>query len=152
MSVLHIVRNKRGVGLLDAMVTLLILSVVAMFFGATYPSGVRCARQAQEYKTAAAIAQRKMELVRLMAYQSLTQPLLSIKVIDTDSMTSPYSFTSRDAVANELHQGTGTLTVTDLPGGIRRVRVTVSWQGTYPEVARSIVLTTLVADKRPQGG
>lgn len=142
-------KSRRGAGLVDVMMTLLVLSIAGVIFSATYPAGFSCSRRAQEYKLATAIAQRKMEQLRATNYESLTQPLLhQAGVIDSDSVTSPYSFTSVDSLSAHLTQGSGTIAVEDLSASLKRVKVTVRWQSRTEASPRSIELTTVFADKR----
>ena len=154
-------KSRRGTTLVDLMVTIFLLGMAGVIFAATFPMGFACSRKAQAYKTATAIAQRKIEQLRAMNYESLTQPLLqSAGTIDSEPTGSPYSFTSVDGVADQLTLGTGALEISDVtisPTGaleisdvttsLKRVQVTVSWQDKNSTV-RSVQLTTLFADKR----
>lgn len=131
------------------MVTLLILSTAGVVFAAAFPMAFSCSRQAQERKIATAIAQRKLEQIRASNYESLTPVLLrDAGTIDSSATSSPYSFTSVDGVADQLTAGTGELTLEDIADSLRRVRVTVAWQGQPGKPDRTIQLTCLVADKR----
>ena len=146
---LRIIRSRRGVGLVDAMVTLFLLAAAGAVFAAMFPTGFAASRQAHERKVAASIAQRKMEQVRAMGFESLTCPLLqSAGVIDADDTTSPYSFTSVDSIAVRFASGTGELSVEDVSSDIKRVQATVTWEGPPGSADRRVRLTTLLTDKR----
>lgn len=142
-------QSKRGAGLVDVMVTLFLLSVAGIVFSATFPAAFTCSRKSQEYKLGTAIAQRKMEQLRAMNYESLTEPLLhQAGVIDSGSMSSPYTFTSVDSLATHLTSGKGTISVIDVNGHLKKVEVTITWQSRTESSPRSITLTTYFADKR----
>lgn len=141
--------SKRGAGLLDAMVTMLLVAIAGLAFSAAFPTATACSRQAREYKTAVAIAQQKMEQVRSLKDQLLTPSIRSTSpIVDTDSTSSPYTFTVLDEVADQLTQGTGTLTLTDATPDMLRAKVRVSWTSSSHSVARSVELTTYIVDKR----
>lgn len=142
-----VINNKRGAGIVDAIVTLFLLGVVGAIFTAVFPVSISCSRQAQEYKTATTIAQRKMEQLRAINYESITQPLMAGRIIDSDSTTSPYSFTSIDSIADQLPSGTGKIDVDEV-GDIKYITVTVRWQGPSTPSTRNVQLTTLIVDRR----
>lgn len=146
---MQVVRGKRGAGLIDAILTLFLLGIVGAIFSATFPIGISCSRQAQDYKTATAIAQRKMEQLRAKDYESITQPLMAGTIIDEDSETlPPFFFTSIDSVADQLSSGTGEIDIQDVTSDTKSVQVTVKWRGSSAPTARSVRLTTLITDKR----
>lgn len=90
-----------------------------------------------------------MEQVRAMKYESLSQPLLvAAQVIDPDDNSSPYSFTSIESVDSHLAGGAGELTVETVSSDVKRVRVTVSWDGPAGSESRTVSLTSLFADRR----
>lgn len=141
--------NRRGSTLVDAVVTLMLTALVGLMFAALYPAATSCSRQAQEYKTATALAQRKVEQIRSFRYEVLTPSVLFANgVIDSADGDSPYSFTSVDGVASELAQGSGVVDITDAESDLKRVTVTVSWVSSSRSVPRSVRLTTYVADRR----
>lgn len=142
-------RRKRGGALIDVIFTLFILGTIGTIFSATLPTAIKSSKQAQQYKIATAIAQRKMEQLRAMNYESLTQPhLASAQVIDPDSYSSPYEFTDVDNLTTQLPGGAGTLTVTDVVGDARQVQVTISWDGPQGTGTRNVSLNGLFADRR----
>jgi Tfp pilus assembly protein PilV len=135
--------------MIDAMVTLLLLGTTGVVFSTTIPFGFQTTRQAKEYKVATAVAQKKMEQMRARKYESLSQALLvSSDVIDPGSATLPYTFTNVDGVANSLPEGRGELDIQPDSATIRRVIITVRWKDSTTGRNRSVVLTTLIADKR----
>lgn len=141
--------NRRGSTLLDAVVTLMLTALVGLMFAALYPAATSCSRQAQEYKIATALAQRKMEQIRSFKYEVLTPSVLFANgVIDSEAGGSPHSFTTVDGVASKLAQGTGAVDITDAESDMKRVTVTVSWTSSSRSVPRSVRLTTYVVDRR----
>lgn len=148
-STLRIANSRRGAGLIDVMLTIFLLGVVGLIFSATFPTAFSCSKQAQEYKVATAIAEQKMEEMRGISYESMTQPLLINRgTIDASSSTTAYSFTEVNHVDTQLPQGAGVLYVTELAGDVKKLEITVSWTGASADKRRSVRLTTLVADKR----
>lgn len=152
-------RSRHGAMLIDVMITLMLMSITAIIFASAFPAGFRASSQASGYKLATAIAQRKMEQLRAMKYESLTQPLLiSAGIIDSDSSSSPYSFTAIDKVDvktqtdSTLHaglpSGAGVLAITDILSDTKKVTVTVSWRDSSTNASRSVQLVTLFVDKR----
>lgn len=141
-------KRKRGSLLIDLMVTVFLLGVTGIILSATFTGGIACSRQAQNYKVALALAQKKMEQLRASNYQSLTQPCLVGEVIDSTPTASPFSFTQVDAVADQLPAGAGTLTIDDDPSGsLRRAQITVTWQDKTGAPTRNVTLTGIFADK-----
>lgn len=148
---MRLLGSRRGFGLIDVVLTIAIMTTAGLVFATVFPAGYTCLGQAREYKTASAIAQQKIEQLRAMNYQSLTQPLLrSAGVIDTSPEESPYSFTDVDNIADQLCQGTGTLSIENVSSDVKRVRVTISWCYRTGLPNRTVQLTTLFADKRPR--
>jgi len=146
---LKLLKSKRGAGLVDVIVTVLLLGTCGIVFSTTFPAGITCSRQAQEYKIASAIAQQKIEQVRAVGYQSLTYILLqSAGTIDADPTSSPFEFTSVDNVDGQLSHGSGSLTVANYSSDIKQVTVTVNWRSSTVPRNRVVQLITLIADKR----
>lgn len=120
---MRIARSRRGAGLVDVIVTIFLLCVAGIVFSSTFPGAFTSSRQAQEYKIATAIAQRELEHIRTMNYESLSQPLLAdVQAIDQDSTSQPYSFTSVQGVDTQLHSGVGRLYVDQPWPDTKRVR------------------------------
>lgn len=141
-------RLQAGFGLTDAIASIMLLAIVGAVFAALFPSSFSCSAQAREYKLATAIAQRKMEQLRALEYESLTQPVLRAGgMIDESPTISPYSFTVVDRVSEQLPGGTGTITISSTASDQRCVRVTVQWTARNGRT-RSVQLTTIFADRR----
>lgn len=148
MSGTRAFRSQAGFGLADAIASIMLLAIVGAVFAALFPSSFNCSAQAREYKLAAAIAQRKMEQLRAMEYESLTQPVLRAGgVIDESPTTSPFSFTVVDSVSEQLPGGTGTITISDTASDRKLVRVRVQWTARNGRT-RSVQLSTIFADRR----
>lgn len=135
--------------LVDLMVTVFLLAVTGVVFSATYPSGIACTRKAQDYKIALAVAQKKMEQLRAMNYESLTHAsLFSAGVIDSSPDDSPYTFTQVEGLSGRLSGGEGELVVEDASETVRLTRVTVYWRDKTGAPTRSVTLTSFFTDKR----
>lgn len=146
---MRVVGSRRGATFVDALITIFLLGIIGLILSATFPTGFSCTRQAREYKVATAIAQRKVEQLRALNFESMTGPLLQAGgTVDSPAITYPFSFTSVDSVDSELPGGVGTVDIADAGPGLTRVVVTVSWKRDGAGARRSITLTTLFADKR----
>lgn len=144
-----VLKNRRGTTLMDAVITIMVAALTGLMFSAMYPAATSCSRQAQEYKTATATAQRKMEQIRSFKYELLNPSVLyTNSVIDSAAGTTPYPFTVADSLASKLTQGTGTVDIQDTASDMKRVTITVSWISSSHSVARSVRLTTYVVDRR----
>lgn len=159
--------NRRGVGMVDVILTIFLFGMAAVVFTATFPSGIAISRQCGEQKVALAIAQKKMEQAQDLGYESLTYSnLRADNAIDATPTSSVYSFASVDSLANYLPGATVGSPITlkgelqiddDATNRIKYVKVTVSWLSPITKedgtpFLRSVSLETLVADKRPTGG
>jgi hypothetical protein len=129
----------------------MLLSMAGILFSATMPTGFTAVRQAGETKKAVTLAQRKIEQVESLGYESLAYTnLRTAGVVDDSSSVSPYVFTLADSLSNVLPSADGTLDVSDEGGGVKRVTVVIKWKS--DGVTRNVTLRTLIADKRPFGG
>ncbi len=144
-------RNRRGTTLIDVMVGLVLLTVAGLVYSATFPAGFRAVRQGGESKKAVAIAQAKIEQVKLLGYENLNyETMQSQGVIDSASATSPFVFTSVESLTTQLPNPTGTLAISDYSVTTKLVVVTVNWRS--DSITRSVTLRTLVADKSTYRG
>ncbi len=149
---MKMMRSRRGAGLIDVIATVSILATTGIIFATAFPAAFSCSRQASDYKIATTIAQEKLEELRAMEFESLTQPILfAAQVIDPTPTTSPYSFTGIENVDGRLHQGEGILEIRQKTAEMLEIRVTVSWEGKSSQ-ERSVALTTLFADRRSRRG
>ncbi|HOK54820.1 MAG TPA: hypothetical protein PKV43_10170 [Armatimonadota bacterium] len=141
--------NRHGVGLVDAMISVFLLTLAGILFGAAFPIGFSAARQARETKLAVGFAQQKLEQVKALGYESLSYENLKVYTIDETPSTSPYSFTSVDNLTSSLGESaTGELTIADYAAGVKRAEVVITWQGIKGQ-NRTVTMETLIADKRP---
>lgn len=142
--------GRRGVGLIDVMITLSLLAIAGVVFVSTFPAGFSALRQTEETKKAVELAQKKLEQVKALGYESLSYTnLRAANAIDEDQTTSPYKFTSVDNLVSALPASQGRLEITNYASGIKKISVTVNWVSGGNN--RSVVVNTLIADKRPWG-
>lgn len=139
---------RRGTSLVDVVIMLFIFGLAGIVFSASFPAAFRANKEAQEYKTATALAQRKMEQLRGLNYQSLTYGILYQNgYIDQNYTGQNYKFTSVDGVADKLPSGIGSIVVSDDFTDMKRVTITVSW-ASVSSINRNIQLTTYFVDRR----
>jgi hypothetical protein len=149
ISIRAIPAGKRGTTLVDLMFATFLLAMAGVIFAATFPTGITCTRRARDIKNATAIAQRKVEQFRAINYESLSGPLLlSAGLIDNETDSNGYSFTSVDGVASNLTNGTGNVVITEKSSDMKQVVVTVSWTESASGSARNVILRTYITDKR----
>ncbi len=144
-------KNKRGVGLVDTVLALLLVGAAALLFSAAFPGGFSAIRQASETKEATIIAQRKLEQVKFLGYENLDyEKLRAADVVDESPTSSPYSFTNVDSLADVLTNATGTLSITDNTSSVKAITATVQWSS--GGISRSVVVRTLLCDRRTKRG
>lgn len=142
-------RGQRGTSLVDVMFATFLLALAGVVFAATFPTGISYSRRAKEMKVATAIAQKKIEQLRSVNYESLTQPLLyTAGIIDNTTAYGGYAFTSVDNVSTQLSNGAGRLIVTDKTADVKQISVTVFWKRDNSSKTDSVTLMTYIADKR----
>jgi len=141
----------RGFTLMEVTLALIVFLMMTLMFAAAFPMALRAAKFSNNYTQAAQIGQHKIDQMRAAGVNNLTYAGLSNQgIIDASPMTSPYSFTTVDALANNgTNHGyfptgsTGTITVQDyhdfqaasgvtptVPEGVMDyVTVTITWTG-----------------------
>lgn len=144
-------RRARAFTLAEIVLSIFLLGVVAVVFGALFPVSQRLSGGAKWRAMAMALAQRRMEAVKLLGYGNLTYDgLRAYGLIDANPNTSPFSFTntddtSRESPARMLPNGQGQIIVEDVAWDVRRVIVRVSWRDMNGQT-RQVELRTLVTN------
>lgn len=144
-------RRTAGFTLVEVVLSIFLLAVVAVVFGALFPVSQRVSSGSKWRATALLLAERRMEAVRLLGYGNLSYDgLRSYGLIDASPNTSPFSFTNTDDARNEsparmLPQGTGQIIVEDTAWDVRRVTVRVSWRDANNRT-QTVELRTLVTN------
>lgn len=143
---LAVLSSRRGSTLIDAMLTLLLVGIAGLIFTTCFPAASNCSRQAQEYKTANALAQTKMEHLRSLKYEIMNYDYLASNGFTDNG--NPQSFTVIDGVNSQLTNGTGTVTIEDATSDMYKLTVTVSWISSSHSIPREIKLVSYLVDKR----
>ena len=138
---------------MEIALSLVIFTVMALMFGAVLPSAVRGAQHGNNYAQAAAIAQRKVDQLRVAGYTRLfdggggtaLSNLSAQNVVDGQSGASgpdggTYDFTNEDNLTGPggffPAGSTGTITVSNYTpqtaGSVAQVTVTLNWTGAVP--------------------
>ncbi len=144
-------RRQSGFTLAEVVLSIFLLGVVAVVFGALYPVSERLSGGAKYRATALMLAERRMEAVKLLGYGNLTYDgLRAYGLIDAEPNTSPFSFTNTDNAKNEspsrlLPQGTGQIIVEDVEWDVKRVTVRVQWTDRNNR-SQAVELRTLVTN------
>lgn len=144
-------RRATGFTLAEVVLSIFLLAVVAVVFGALYPASQRIGGGSKWRATALMLAERRMEAVKLLGYGNLTYDgLRAYRLIDASPTTSPFSFTHTDDARNEspsrlLPQGTGEIVIEDAAWDVKRVIVRVSWRDANGRTQK-VELRTLVGN------
>lgn len=143
--------RRRAFTLIEVVLSIFLLAVVAVIFGALFPIGQRLSGGAKWRAVALMLAERRMEAVKLLGYGNLTYDgLRAYGLIDASPNTSPFSFTNTDDASNEspakmLPQGTGQIAVEDVAWDVKRVIVRVGWRDANGRT-QTVELRTLVTN------
>lgn len=143
--------RRRAFTLIEVVLSIFLLAVVAVIFGALFPIGQRLSGGAKWRAQALMLAERRMEAVKLLGYGNLTYGgLRAYGLIDASPNTSPFSFTNTDGASNEspakmLPQGTGQIVVEDVAWDVKRVIVQVGWRDANGRT-QTVELRTLVTN------
>lgn len=144
-------RRATGFTLAEVVLSIFLLAVVAVVFGALYPVSQRIGGDSKWRATALMLAEKRMEAVKLLGYGNLTYDgLRAYGLIDASPTTSPFSFTHADDARNEspsrlLPQGTGEIVIEDAAWDVRRVIVRVRWRDANGRT-QTVELRTLVSN------
>ena len=147
-------RNERGTVLLDGLIAAIFLTLGALAFYSLLPVTSKAQVLAQQHTVAVQIGNRMVEHLLLLKPSNLNPTALgNLGLIDAGQSTSPYTFTNLAlddgwdySPAKVLPQGTGQLTITNVAGGSRRVRLVISWVG--PGGAQSYTTGTILGGYR----
>lgn len=144
-------RNVRGFTMVEVVLAIFLLAVVAVIFGALYPTSQRLTGGAKQRAVALMLAERRMESIKLLGYGNLNyEGLRAYGLIDDSPNASPFSFTNTDNARQEspstmLPNGIGQIEIQDAGWDTRRVIVRVSWQGPNGNT-QTVELRTLIGN------
>lgn len=115
--------------MIEALVGIFIVCLVALIFTASMTLGSRSTRLMRNMDEAASIFQHKSDELRAVGYGRLdAADLLAAGIIDSAQGPS-YSFTLADGVSAQLPSGLGTITLSDATKDVKRVTISISWDG-----------------------
>lgn len=136
-------RNRAGFTLIEVVVSIFILSVVAIMYTTTIPTARKAAYMNGQYAQATSLCQHKIDQLRAIGPGRMDtfQELSDAGVVDTTPTGSPYSFTVKDNLDNHLNdptedvrlpQATGKMAITKnvLLTDAMDVTVTITWKPT----------------------
>lgn len=147
--------RQRGSVFLESLLSVFILGLGASAFFSLMPTMSRAKTVSSNASKALQICNRMIEHVQLLKADDVTATALTqLNLIDANQTASPYSFTivplddaSKYSPAQMLRNGTGTMTVTELASGSRRIILTVSWT-TESGKAASVTTGTIIGAYR----
>lgn len=134
---------------MEVALSLIIFTMMTLMFGAVLPVAVRGARHSGNYNQAAALAQRKIDQLRVAGYSRLfddssstaVSKLSAQNVVDAQNSSGVFDFTTVDNLTGSSGYfppgSTGTISVADGYNGVpagnaAQVTVTITWTGTVP--------------------
>jgi Tfp pilus assembly protein PilV len=135
----HVKRRRlRGSILLDAMIGVFILTMATLAYLSLTVVTHRSQAISKDDTKAAQMVARLLEQVQLLKTGDLNVTTLkAMNLVDADSYGSPYSFTNIPLDQGTLYSpskvlinGTGTMTVSTLANGSKRVVATINWKST----------------------
>jgi hypothetical protein len=149
-------KSKRGAFAIDALMAIFVVSLGAAAFMSVTPVTDRAQRLAREDATAAQLCNRMIEQLRLLRPKDINYSTLrSLNMVDQNQPSAGvYTFTnipldeaSKYSPAQLLRDGTGTLTVVDLPDNAKELRITMTWTSSSKK-SRSVQTGTVLGGYR----
>ncbi len=155
-------RQQRGFTLMEVALSLIIFTLMTLMFGAVLPIALRGASHGNNYTQAAALAQRKVDQLRVAGYGRLfdgtaagsptaytqlsNQNVVDAQIGNSGPGGGSYDFTAVDHLTGAggffPPGSTGTIAVAPytppasatpmLPGLVAQVTVTITWTGNVP--------------------
>jgi prepilin-type N-terminal cleavage/methylation domain-containing protein len=146
-------RVRPGFSLVEVLVAMTLFSIATLVFAALFPAAARTSRMNNNYAQAVSLAQHKIDQLRAVGYGRLNYTdLLAAGIIDASPVTSPYRFDQQsvadtaDDLANFFPSDTSSIAITDEATDLRRVTVTLNWNGINNETqSGSVQLVALIA-------
>jgi hypothetical protein len=134
---------------MEVTLSLIIFTMMTLMVGAVLPIAVRGAKHGGNYNQAAALAQRKIDQLRVAGYSRLfdngggtaLSKLSAQNVVDAQNSSGVFDFTTEDNLTGSSGYfppgSAGTITVADgyngVPAGnVAQVTVTITWTGNVP--------------------
>jgi len=121
---------------IETMVAVSLFAVAVVALIGLYPASVRASRQAHGHLVAANLAEREIEFSRAMAWEAM------------ENRNAEYNLLIETNGAPTTVEYETLMDVTDLGGGLKRLHVTVSWNGT-DRMSRKLEMETYVAKLVP---
>ena len=142
-------KAQQGFTVMEVALSLVIFTMMTLMFGAVLPIAGRSAAHSGNYNQAAALAQRKIDQLRVAGYSRMfdgndgtaVSKLAAQNVVDAQNSAGVFDFTTTDHLAGTggyFPAGSaGTITVADGYNGVpagnaAQVTVTITWTGTVP--------------------
>lgn len=128
--------RSRGLTVVETLVAVSIFAVAIVAMIGVYPASVRALRQAHGQLMAANLAEKELEFSRAMQYDAVeTRDKDYQLTLETNGVPTTVEFETQTRVS-------------EIREGLKRVAVTVRWQGT-DRMNRSLEMETYVARLTP---
>lgn len=139
----NILKNKKGLSLLEIVITTAVLSVGIIGIVNAFPQGIETTREQELIVIAGELAQAKLEQTASLSYAEITVGAIEDKVhVVTDTSSPLYKFT-RTTTAELVDQNLAS-SLNDI--GLKKVTVTVFWPSVFGN-EKSQTVATLVSEK-----
>jgi Tfp pilus assembly protein PilV len=115
---------------IEVVVSLFLVSMGAMMFGALVPMAARASRMVGNYQQASSLVQHKIDELRAVGWGRLDYTNLQTSgIIDASPTTAPFAFTTTDSLNTIYTSATGTIAIADFSTTIKQITVTLTWTG-----------------------
>lgn len=122
--------RRRGFSLAEVVVSVFLMALAVLLFGALYPTASRASRMSGNYSQAFSEVQHKVDQLRALGYGRLTySELLAAGVIDASPDSLPYRFTTVDNLGELLPRPVGSIDIAGAGTDLARVTVRLTWSG-----------------------
>jgi type II secretory pathway pseudopilin PulG len=137
-------KNQKGIGLIEVLISLSILGVGILGLLQAFPHGTSIERDIELTTISQHLAQSKLEEIVSLSYSEVLLGQTEDKVrVDTDPNSSFYDF-KRSTYVNLVDEN---LQTTETNIGMKKVLITLYWPSTFLGPDRSYSLTTVISSR-----
>lgn len=137
--------GKRGTGLIEVAIAMMIMAAGILIFAGFYPTAARCSKMGGAYSQAVSEVQHKVDQLRSVGYGRLNYTQLKAAgIIDSSPTASPFRFEQVDGLGNLLWDPIGTVTVAAAGTDLAQVTISLSWRRQANSTQRSTHAVTIL--------
>jgi len=140
--------RQSGFTLLEVMISIFILTAIALMFASAIPAAKKSATLNGQYAQATSLCQHKIDQLRAIGPGRMMTfgDLFEAGIIDQTPTAAPYSFVAADSISNYLPNPTATLTIQSVSGepNALKATVTITWQPAIHQAHSSRMSVTAI--------